>query len=94
MKRFVFGLLISSLTGCAASVPPTPKAPEPSHEDLPTQIIAPNAAGNARELFARGEALLAEQKWQAASDQFNALLDSKEPSAATLFPTAMFDLGV
>ncbi|MEO8876723.1 MAG: hypothetical protein ABI461_14115 [Polyangiaceae bacterium] len=93
MKRFAFGLLISSLTGCAASAPPASKAPEP-HENLPTQIIAPNAAGNARELFARGEALLAEQKWQAASDQFNALLDSKEPSAATLFPTAMFDLGV
>jgi len=97
MIRFTFRLLpgLLVMTGCAASMPPpAPKAAQPQRVDIPTQIIAPNAAGTARELFARGEALLAQRKWQEAANNFNALLDSKEPSAAMLFPRARFDLGV
>ena len=89
MIRFTFRLLpgLLVMTGCAAGMPPpAPKAAQPQRVDIPTQIIAPNAAGTARELFARGEALLAQRKWQEAANNFNALLDSKEPSAAMLFP--------
>ena len=82
------------LVGCASTAPPPPKAPPASRENLPMQIIAPHAEGNSRELFARGEALLAERKWAEAANYFNALLNANEPSAASLFPMATFDLGV
>jgi tetratricopeptide (TPR) repeat protein len=89
-------LLIGSaalLVGCAASAPPPAIVP-PTQQSLPTQIIAPHAEGNSRELFARGEAALAARNWSVAIDNFTALLNANEPSAANLFPTAMFDLGV
>jgi tetratricopeptide (TPR) repeat protein len=82
------------LAGCASSAPPPKLVAPPTRESLPTQIIAPHAEGNSRELFARAEAALSARKLTEAIDNFTALLSANEPSAADLFPTAMFDLGV
>ncbi|MGH7284512.1 MAG: tetratricopeptide repeat protein [Polyangiaceae bacterium] len=79
--------------GCASTMAPAP-APLPTHENLPTQIISQNAAGSAKELYARGEALLAQQKFREAADQFTTLLASNEKDAEPYLPQATFDLGV
>ncbi|MEO7109743.1 MAG: hypothetical protein ABI183_04855, partial [Polyangiaceae bacterium] len=81
------------LAGCGAAAAP-PRIAAPTHESVPTQIIAPHAEGNSRELFARGEAAMAARNWIDAINNFTALLNAHEPSAADLFPTASFDLGV
>lgn len=74
---------------------PTPAPPPPpSRHDLPTQIISPTATGTALELFHRGEALLAQQHFAEAADDFATLIAANEPSAGPLLPQANFDLGV
>lgn len=79
--------------GCASAPPPAP-APPPGRENLPTQIISQNAAGSAKELYERGEALLAKQRFREAADQFATLLASNEKDAEPYLPQATFDLGV
>ena len=82
-----------SAFGCASTPAPAP-APPPQRENLPTQIISQNAAGSAKELYERGEALLAKQKFREAADQFTTLLASNEKDAEPYLPQATFDLGV
>jgi len=83
------------LGGCAsqpAAVPPqAPTAPQPPVA-VPTQIIASRVDGTPRELFSRGEAALTAQKWQEATDSFEALLagDPNGPMTAA----ALLDLGM
>jgi tetratricopeptide (TPR) repeat protein len=86
--------LAALLVGCAPATLPPNVATAPTHESVPTQIIAPHAEGNSRELFAKAEAALAARNWTEAINNFTALLNANEKSAADLFPTALFDLGV
>ena len=79
--------------GCASTTPPAPVPPR-AHENLPTQIISQNAAGSAKELYERGEALLAQQKFREAADQFTTLLASNDKDAEPYLPQATFDLAV
>lgn len=91
--KLLLGCAAVLLVGCGAAAAP-PKIAVPKHESVPTQIIAPHAEGNSRELFARGEAAMAARNWIDAINNFNALLNANEPSASDLFPTASFDSAV
>lgn len=90
-RACLFALL--ALAGCASTPPPSPVAP-PKNESVPTQIISTTAAGSARELFERGEALLAQQKFKEAAEQFRTLVLGNDPSASSYMPQATFDLAV
>ena len=91
--RLFFMSFVALAVGCASTTAPAPVSPR-SHENLPTQIISQTAAGSAKELYERGEALLAQQKFREAADQFTTLLASNEKDAEPYLPQATFDLGV
>ena len=84
---------VLSAIGCASAPAPAPLPPR-TRENLPTQIISQTAAGSAKELYERGEALLAQQKFHEAADQLTTLLASNEKDAEPYLPQATFDLGV
>jgi tetratricopeptide (TPR) repeat protein len=73
-------------SGCGASPTPAPSVPPapPKHEQTQNQIISSKTDGTAKELFAKGEQAIAQQKWQDAVDAFGALLaaEPNDPHAA------------
>jgi len=87
----VFCLLIAScVAGCGAAAPQPATPPPPKQEQTQNQIISNKTEGTARELFAKGEQAVANQKWQEAVDAFTALLlaEPNDPHAAD----AIYDL--
>lgn len=90
------GLVLVALwiTGCGNQ--PEPRSPASSEAQAvvsaSNQIIGPRVAGTAKELRARGEHALLEQKWQEAVDAFEALV-AGEPSAAR-DPGVIYDLAL
>jgi tetratricopeptide (TPR) repeat protein len=86
-KALVVSLFV--LTACGASQK-SAQTPAPTKIDASNQIIGSRAEGTAKELLARGEHALLQQKWQEAVDAFEALIAGDPASANS--PQVIYDL--
>ncbi len=90
---FMFTTCVGAMAcGCGSPASPPPQTPPapPRQEQTQNQIISNKTEGTARELFAKGEQAIAQQKWQDAVDAFTVLLKAEpdDPRAAD----AIYDL--
>jgi len=89
----IFGAnAMASLAGCQASVPAPVAVPAPPVL-VERQIITPDDGSTVRELRARGEAALREQRWNDAIDAFSTLLASSRITDDPSVPLYLLDLG-
>lgn len=85
----VLGLLV---VACAGTPRKDVDSPAPQRVDASNQIIGTRIEGTAKELRARGERALLEQRWQEAVDAFEALIAGDV--AAANDPQVLYDLAL
>jgi tetratricopeptide (TPR) repeat protein len=91
--RYALPLLAILATACGGAARDPAKTPQPPlRVDASNQIIGPRAEGTARELRARGERALLEQRWQDAVDAFEALVGGDPASNDD--PQVIYDLAL